>query len=88
MTTLRLMRPEDVLRMNLTNLDPLTENYNVDYYMQYISKWPSLQTVAEDQDGNIIGYSIHVQTLESVQSAMLRISSDWESRRGPCLVVL
>ncbi len=53
------MRPSDLLHMNLTNLDPLTENYNIDYYMQYLAKWPSLCTVAEDQYGNIIGYSMH-----------------------------
>lgn len=52
------MRPSDLLHTNLTNLDPLTENYNIDYYMQYLTKWPSLCTVAEDQTGNIIGYSI------------------------------
>ena len=43
--------------MNLTNLDPLTENYNIDFYMHYLINWPSLFTVAEDQHGNIIGYS-------------------------------
>ena len=58
MTTLRACTPQDLLRMNLTNLDPLTENYNIDFYLQYLSKWPSLFTVAEDQDGNIIGYSM------------------------------
>ena len=52
------MRPSDLLHMNLTNLDPLTENYNIDYYMHYLNKWPTLCTVAEDQEGNIIGYSI------------------------------
>lgn len=52
------MRPSDLLHMNLTNLDALTENYNVDYYMQYMIKWPSLCTVAEDQAGKIIGYSM------------------------------
>jgi hypothetical protein len=44
--------------MSLTNLDPLTENYNIDYYMNYMMTWPSLFTVAEDQNGNIIGYSM------------------------------
>lgn len=63
MTSLRAFRPTDLLRMNLTNLDPLTENYNIDFYMQYLIKWPSLFTVAEDQDGNIIGYSM---TLPSI----------------------
>ncbi len=58
MTSLRPMRPSDLLHMNLTNLDPLTENYNIDYYLQYLAKWPALCTVAEDQYGHIIGYSI------------------------------
>lgn len=57
MTSLRACRPQDLLEMNLTNLDPLTENYNIDFYLQYLTKWPSLFTVAEDQDGKIIGYS-------------------------------
>ncbi len=57
MTSLRAFRPQDLLRMNLTNLDPLTENYNLDFYLHYLIKWPSLFTVAEDQEGNVIGYS-------------------------------
>ena len=57
MTSLRAFQPQDLLRMNLTNLDPLTENYNIDFYMHYLTKWPTLFTVAEDQDGNITGYS-------------------------------
>ncbi|KAK4695898.1 hypothetical protein P7C71_g1933, partial [Lecanoromycetidae sp. Uapishka_2] len=56
MTALRPFRPQDLLHMNITNLDPLTENYSVDFYLHYLSKWPSLFTVAEDQDGNIVGY--------------------------------
>ena len=47
----------DLLRLSLTNLDPLTENYDLTFYLQYSAKWPSLFTVAEDMDGNIIGYS-------------------------------
>ena len=57
MTSLRPFRPQDLFHMNLTNLDPLTENYNLDFYMHYLINWPSLFTVAEDQHGNIIGYS-------------------------------
>lgn len=57
MTSLRAFRPEDLFRINLTNLDPLTENYNIDFYLDYLIQWPSLFTVAEDQYGNITGYS-------------------------------
>lgn len=57
MTSIRAFRPQDLLWTNLANLDPLTENYNIDFYLQYLTKWPSLFTVAEDQHGNITGYS-------------------------------
>ena len=65
MTSLRAFRLDDLFHMSLTNLDPLTENYNIDYYMQYMMKWPSLFTVAEDQHGNITGYSTYPLTLPS-----------------------
>lgn len=58
MTSLRQFEPQDLLRMNLTNLDPLTENFNIDFYLHYLTKWPSLFTVAENQQGHIIGYSM------------------------------
>ena len=57
MTSLRAFRPQDLFHLNLTNLDPLTENYNVDFYLDYLIQWPSLFTVIEDQHGNIAGYS-------------------------------
>lgn len=57
MTSLRAFRPSDLFHTNLTNLDPLTENYNIDFYLQYLIRWPSLFNVVEDQYGNITGYS-------------------------------
>lgn len=59
MTSLRAFRPQDLFRANLTNLDPLTENYNIDYYLHYLTQWPSLFTVAEDQYERIAGYSMN-----------------------------
>ena len=58
MTSLRAFRPQDLFRFNLTNLDPLTENYGLDYYFQYLFKWPSLFTCTEDQHSNITGYGM------------------------------
>ena len=57
MATFRRFRPEDVNRLSKCNLDPYTETYDLGFYMQYHAKWPSLFQVAEDQHGNIIGYS-------------------------------
>ena len=51
------MTPEDLFSLNLTNLDPLTENYDLHFYLTYLMKWPSLFNVVEDADGKIIGYS-------------------------------
>lgn len=53
------MSPMDLLNMNLTNLDPLTENYDTGFYLNYLSKWPQLCLVVEDKRAGIIGYSTH-----------------------------
>ena len=57
MTSLREFTAEDLLRTSLPNLDPLTENYDLGFYNQYLATWPELFTVAEDIDGDVIGYS-------------------------------
>ncbi|KAL9614676.1 MAG: hypothetical protein Q9167_000881 [Letrouitia subvulpina] len=56
MVSLRECQPQDLLNMNMCNLDPLTENYSQGFYYHYMSKWPSLFIVAENQDKDIIGY--------------------------------
>lgn len=58
MTSLRSFRPIDLLKTSLTNLDPLTENYDISFYMQYLAVWPDLFTAAVDREDNIIGYSL------------------------------
>ena len=57
MTSYRPFRPEDLFRTGLCNLDPLTENYDLYFYFQYLARWPDMFLVAEDPDGNIVGYS-------------------------------
>ncbi|KAK4219625.1 N-acetyltransferase [Rhypophila sp. PSN 637] len=56
MANFRRFRPEDLNKLSKCNLDPLTETYELGFYLQYYAKWPSLFQVAEDQNGNIIGY--------------------------------
>lgn len=56
MANFRRFRPDDVNKFSKCNLDPFTETYELGFYLQYFAKWPSLFQVAEDQDGNIIGY--------------------------------
>lgn len=56
MTTIRLCSPKDISKLNLSNLDPLTENYHRKFYFDYIAKWPTMFIVAENQKGEIVGY--------------------------------
>lgn len=56
MTAIRLCEPTDISRLNLCNLDPLTENYAQKFYYEYIAKWPTMFIVAENQQGHIIAY--------------------------------
>lgn len=57
MTTLRRFQMNDLFRFNNVNLDKLTETYNLPYYMQYLSQWPSLFIVAESSPcQSISGY--------------------------------
>ncbi|KAL9110023.1 MAG: hypothetical protein Q9227_005362 [Pyrenula ochraceoflavens] len=53
------MKPTDLHRLNLCNLDPLTENYDLGFYLQYLMQWPSFFLAMEDE-GKIVGYSRNV----------------------------
>ena len=56
MTTLRPFEAEDLFRFNHINMDPLTETYNIPFYMQYCATWPSLCATYEDNNGRLMGY--------------------------------
>jgi len=58
MTSLRPFHATDVFKFNPTNLDPLTETYDLNFYFSYLARWPHLFNVAEGLDGTIDGYSI------------------------------
>ncbi len=59
MTALRPFHPTDLFKTNLTNLDTLTENYELRFYLEYLAKWPSLFNLVEGQNGEIAAYSTH-----------------------------
>ena len=75
MFALRPFLPQDLLSLSLTNLDPLTENYDLGFYTHYLATWPDLCTVAEDINGNIVGYSRLLFPLYSPLSAPVPSSS-------------
>ena len=56
MSTLRPFCALDLFRFNHINMDPLTETYNIAFYMQYIATWPSLCATYEDSNGRLMGY--------------------------------
>lgn len=67
------MSPLDIFNLNQTNLDPLTENYDLGFYLNYMMRWPSLFSGVTDRRDGIVGYStyysltytvyIHIYTL-------------------------
>lgn len=42
MTSLRPFQATDLFDLNAVNLDPLTENFNIGFYLEYLTTWPSL----------------------------------------------
>lgn len=42
MTSIKPFRMNDLFELNLVNLDPFTENFNLLFYLQYLCEWPTL----------------------------------------------
>ena len=74
MATFRRFHPDDVNKFSKCNLDPLTETYELGFYLQYYAKWPSLFQVCEDINGNIIGYSMSLYTETRINIGVVNIS--------------
>ena len=58
MPIVRRVRPTDLLSLNLCNLDSYTENYDLNFYLTYLMKWPSLFQCVEEDGGKIVAYSL------------------------------
>ncbi|CAD6502293.1 BgTH12-02530 [Blumeria graminis f. sp. triticale] len=56
MTSIRAFHASDVFNFNPTNLDPLTETYDLNFYFSYLARWPHLFTVASGPDEKINAY--------------------------------
>jgi N-terminal acetyltransferase B complex catalytic subunit len=61
MSFIRRFSPTDLFSLNLTNLDPLTENYDLGFYLNYLMRWPSLFSAVQERNGSIVGYSTPTQ---------------------------
>ena len=58
MTTTRPFVCDDLFRMASTNLDPLTETYNLGFYLTYLTRWPCLCSAQEGAAGRLSSYMI------------------------------
>lgn len=58
MTSTRRFRPCDLFRMNPVNLDKLTETYNLNFYFNYMFRWPEFQQTVSAPDNTLMAYVI------------------------------
>jgi N-terminal acetyltransferase B complex catalytic subunit len=56
MTSITPFRATDLLKLNPVNLDVLTENYYLGYYLQYMCEWPSMFFKSTNPTGRCTGY--------------------------------
>jgi N-terminal acetyltransferase B complex catalytic subunit len=57
MSSVRPFTALDLFKFNATNLDPLTENYDISFYLNYLARWPTYFCAMESASGRIMGYS-------------------------------
>lgn len=58
MTTITPLKATDLLKFGTVNLDCLTENYHLGYYLEYLIQWPSLCFKAQNAHYKTIGYML------------------------------
>ncbi|KII60737.1 N-alpha-acetyltransferase 20 [Thelohanellus kitauei] len=58
MFKIRTMCLDDLFKISLINLDPLTETFTTDFYLEHLITNPDLCLVAEHPHGDILGYII------------------------------
>lgn len=56
MTTLDPFEPSDLFQLNNVNLDILTENFPLEFYLEYLILWPELFFKSSESNGVFSGY--------------------------------
>ena len=56
MSNLNRFSAFDLLKFNNINLDPLTETYNISFYLQYLAQWPDYFVIAKSFNGDPMAY--------------------------------
>ncbi|XP_071537401.1 late secretory pathway protein AVL9 homolog isoform X4 [Panulirus ornatus] len=67
--------PEDLMHMQHCNLLCLPENYQMKYYLYHGLSWPQLSYVAEDDEGQVVGYVLAKMEEESEEDPHGHITS-------------
>ncbi|ELP94010.1 acetyltransferase complex ard1 subunit, putative [Entamoeba invadens IP1] len=58
MISIRQALPEDLVKIQQTNLNNLPENYQLKYYYYHNMSWPTLTFLAENAEGKVVGYAL------------------------------
>ncbi|KAG7883294.1 hypothetical protein KL925_000688 [Ogataea polymorpha] len=58
MSSIRPFSATDLFELNSVNLDPLTENFYLYFYLQYLSEWPSLFYKVVSPSNDVQGYML------------------------------
>lgn len=82
MPTTRRLHPLDLLHLNLCNLDSYTENYDLNFYLTYLMRWPSLFQCVEEY-----GYSPTVTVTKNTPLSPSPSSSPSTSTTTPAKIV-
>lgn len=56
MTSITPFRATDLLSLSAVNLDVLTENYFIGFYLEYLCTWPTMFFKSENPEGVCTGY--------------------------------
>ncbi|KAL1235812.1 N-alpha-acetyltransferase [Trichinella pseudospiralis] len=80
----------DLFEFTRINLDPLTETYSLNFYLHYLSQWPDQFLVAENHNGELMGYIMGKTEGEgaNLHGHVTAVSVDCRYRRLGCAVKL
>lgn len=56
--TIRRARKDDISRINQCNRENLPENYNYNFYLSHLDRWPNLSFIALSENDETMGYAI------------------------------
>ena len=65
------------------NLDPLTENYDISFYLNYLARWPTYFCAMENAGGRIMGYSTFPRRSPPARAAPPLTRQSWARPRAP-----